>query len=70
MGVLGKLGGRKFLVAVFSAIAIGLNSWLGISETVVITIGGIAAAYIFGQGVADGLSGGKTSSTAPVIEDR
>lgn len=70
VSILGKLGGRKFIVAVFAAIAVGLHSWLGISEEVVYTIGGIAASYILGQGVADGLSGGRTSSTAPVIEEK
>jgi hypothetical protein len=62
LNVLGKLGGRKFLVAVFGAVAIGLNSWLGISEDAVLALGGIVAAYVFGQGVADGFSGGMTSS--------
>lgn len=62
--ILGKLGGRKFIVAVFSALAVGLNSYFGISEAAVMTIGGIAASYLLGQGIADGLSGGETSSVA------
>ena len=64
LNVLGKLGGRKFLVAVFGALAIGLNGWLGISEQAVLALGGIVAAYVFGQGVADGFSGGATSTVA------
>ena len=64
LDILGKLGGRKFLVAVFGALAIGLHSWLGLSEDAVIALGGVVAAYVFGQGVADGLSGGATSTVA------
>jgi len=62
--LLGKLGGRKFLVAIFGALAIALNSWLGISPDAVVALGGIVAAYVFGQGIADGFSGGATSSVA------
>ena len=64
LAILGKLGGRKFLMAVFGVIAIALHSWLGISMEAVLTIGGVVAAYVFGQGVADGFSGGSTSSVA------
>jgi hypothetical protein len=62
--ILGTLGGRKFLVAVFGALAIALHSWLGISEDAVLALGGIVAAYVFGQGIADGFSGGSTSTVA------
>lgn len=62
--ILGKLGGRKFLIALFGAIAIGLHNWLGISEDAVLALGGVVAAYVFGQGVADGFSGGATSTVA------
>ena len=64
MSFLGKLGGRKFLMAVFGVVAIGVHNWLGINTEAVITLGGVIAAFIFGQGIADGLSGGATSSTA------
>jgi hypothetical protein len=64
MGVLAKLGGRKFVVAVFGALAVGLQAWLGIDPDVVGTLGTIVAAYLFGQGIADGLSGGATSSSS------
>ena len=63
MNILGKLGGRKFLMAVVGVIAIGLHNWLNIDTQAVITLGGIISAYIVGQGIADGLSGGATSST-------
>ena len=64
LNILGKLGGRKFLVAVFGALAIGIHSWLGIDEQSVVALGGIVAAYVFGQGIADGFSGGATSTVA------
>jgi hypothetical protein len=64
LNILGKLGGRKFLVALFGVVAIGLHSWLGIDEQSVLAVGGIVAAYVFGQGVADGFSGGATSTVA------
>lgn len=69
MGILGKLGGRKFVVAVFGVIGIGLHNWLGIDSNAVMTIGGVVAAFIFGQGIADGLSGGATSSTVGSQEE-
>jgi hypothetical protein len=65
MGFLAKLGGRKFILAVFGVIAIALHSWLGIDVDAVITIGGVIASFLVGQGIADGLSGGATSSTPP-----
>jgi hypothetical protein len=64
MSILGKLGGRKFLMAVFGVLAIGLHNWLNIDTHAVITLGGVIAAFIFGQGLADGLSGGVTSTTS------
>jgi len=66
LSILGKLGGRKFLVAVFGALAIGIHAWLGIEEQSVVALGGIVAAYVFGQGIADGFSGGATSTVAQV----
>ncbi|MCZ7646915.1 MAG: hypothetical protein M5U26_16775 [Planctomycetota bacterium] len=59
---LAKLGGRKFIMAVFGALAIALHGALGINEDAVLAIGGIVSAYVLGQGVADGLSAGRTSS--------
>jgi len=66
LNVLGRLGGRKFLVAVFGALAIGLQSWLGVDPEATLALGGVIAAYVFGQGVADGFSGGSTSTVARV----
>jgi hypothetical protein len=64
LSILARLGGRKFLVAVFGALAIALHNWLGIDPDSVLALGGVVAAYVFGQGVADGFSGGATSSVA------
>ena len=66
---LGKLGGRKFILALFAFIAVGLGSWLGISEDAIMTFGGIIASYLLGQGFADGMSGGATSSNPPKETD-
>lgn len=63
--VLAKLGGRKFVLAIFGVIAIAAHNYLGISQETVMVVGGVVASYIFGQGIADGLSGGATSSTPP-----
>lgn len=62
--VIAKLGGRKFIIALFGALAVAANSWLGISEEAVLVVGGIVATYIAGQSLADGLSGGATSTVA------
>ena len=59
---LGKLGGRKFLVAIFGTLAIALHSSLGIDAETINWVGGILISYILGQGVADGLSKGATST--------
>lgn len=59
---LGKLGGRKFLVAIFGAVAIALGESLGIDPERINLIGGILITYILGQSAADGLSKGATST--------
>lgn len=69
MGILAKLGGRKFIMAIFTVIAVAAHNWLGVSEQTTMTIAGVAASYIFGQGIADGLSGGATSSAPPELKD-
>lgn len=66
--LLGKLGGRKFLMALFGALAIALHSGLGIEPDAVLALGGVIAAYVLGQGVADGFSGGATSSVGQLEE--
>jgi hypothetical protein len=62
------LGGRKFVVALLALIAVPLSLHSGITltpdmqEKILTTIATIAGAFSVGQGIADGLSGGKTSS--------
>lgn len=65
---IGSIGGKKFVVALLGLIAVVVSAKTGIDikaetlDTIVTAIGTIAGAYVIGQGVADGLSGGKTSS--------
>ena len=66
MGVIAKLGGRKFLVAVLGLVGVVVAALTGFDiskyqETII----GILGTYLLGQGLADGLSGGATSSTPP-----
>ncbi len=49
MGILGKLGGRKFLMALFGLLSIALHNWLNIDSDAVFTLGGVIAAFVFGQ---------------------
>lgn len=66
MGIVAKLGGRKFLVAVLSLIGVVVASLTGVDiEPYKETIIGIIGTYLLGQGVADGLSKGATSSNPP-----
>lgn len=66
MNFIGKIGGRKFLVALFALIAVVVLALTGVDiapyQDAII---GIAGSFLIGQGVADGLSGGKTSSSPP-----
>jgi hypothetical protein len=52
------------LLALFGVIAIALHNWLGIDQDSILALGGVVSAYVFGQGIADGFSGGATSSVA------
>jgi len=63
---LGKVGGRKFILAIISVVVMVLNGALGldIPESTVQVVGGIVAAFLLGQGLADGMSGGSTSTSA------
>jgi hypothetical protein len=65
--LIGKLGGRKWLIALFSTILIGLGELVGITMTPekITGIAGIAAALILGQAHADAKTDGKTSTTTP-----
>ena len=66
--LIGKLGGRKWLVALISIVLTGLNNVIGLdlSDKAIASIAGVAAALAIGQGLADGLSNGKTSTVVEV----
>ncbi len=69
IGFLGKIGGRKFILAIVGVIAVALHkqfSWIDSND--VMTIGGIVATYIVGQSISDGMTGGATSTTTPVSD--
>jgi hypothetical protein len=66
LNAIGRLGGRKFLVAMLGLVAVVGESAFGISTDQILWIGGIVIAYILGQSVADGLSQGATSTVARV----
>ncbi len=63
-GLIGKLGGRKFIVAIVGLVAVIVDSLTGWDLTphkeMII---GILGSYLIGQGVADGLSKGATATT-------
>lgn len=69
MEFLKKIGGRKFVVALFSLIAVVVAALTGVDiEPYKETVIGIIGTYLLGQGVADGLSHGKTSSNPPEVK--
>lgn len=69
-GAIGWCGGKKFIIAILGVIAVVITARTGIDvpqETinkVVEAIGMIVGGFTVGQGMADGLSGGKTSTVA------
>ncbi len=63
-GVIGKLGGKKLLAALVGVLVVILHSWLGLSPEAAKEIAGLLMTYIIGQSVADGWSGGATSSVS------
>ena len=73
--ILGKLGGRKFIVALVGLAAVVLTATgqfdmsPELQAKAVEAVMWITGLFAVGQGVADGLSGGRTSSTAPKIEE-
>ena len=63
---LGKIGGRKFVVALLGLVGVVVAALTGLDiEPYKETVMGILGSFLIGQGLADGLSGGKTSSTPP-----
>jgi len=64
--LIGKLGGRKFLVAVVGLVGVVVAALTGFDlDPYKETIIGVLGAFMVGQGIADGASGGKTSTTTP-----
>jgi len=63
--LIGKIGGRKFLLAIIGAVLIALSSVIGIelSPEKITAVSGIVASFILAQGYADGKSQGATSTT-------
>ena len=67
---IGSIGGKKFIVALFGLIAVVFTAKTKIEvppetlNTVLTAIATIVGTFGVGQGIADGLSGGKTSSVA------
>lgn len=68
ISILGKMGGRKFLMMIVGVLALGLHNWLGLDQNAVIAIGGLIATYVLGQSVSEGMSNGATSTTTPVSD--
>ena len=68
IGILGKLGGRKFLMMIVGVVAMALHNYFNMDSTTVMTVGGMIATYILGQSYSDGQTGGATSSTTPVVD--
>jgi len=67
--LLGKLGGRKFLVMVLNSVLLPILATKLPSEIavqVVSAIAAVAGSFIFAQGYADGKSKGATSSVPKV----
>ncbi|MCK6470413.1 MAG: hypothetical protein L6R28_01595 [Planctomycetes bacterium] len=62
--LISKLGGRKFLLAFVTLIGVAVASLTGyeIDANLRETLVGVLGTYLLGQGLADGLSGGKTAS--------
>lgn len=66
ISILGKLGGRKFLMAIVGVVAIALQSKYHLDPEVIYGIGGIIITFILGQSYSEAKTGGATSSTTPV----
>ena len=67
--IIGKLGGRSFIVALIGLAAVIITATTGfqiseeLKQTIITSIAAIVGAHSIGRGAADGLSGGKTAST-------
>lgn len=62
---IGRLGGKKFLVIIFSIVVCLQNGHIiTLTDQQLQVIAYLASAFGIGQGICDGLTGGKTSSVA------
>lgn len=69
LGILGKLGGRKFLMAIAGVLAVALHKYIPwVDPNDVLAIAAIVATYIVGQSYSDAKTGGATSTTTPVTD--
>ena len=60
--MLTMLHSKKFVAFLIGLIVLACKNFLDIDEATATKIAGIIGTYLLGQGVADGLSGGMTSS--------
>ncbi|MBE7558231.1 hypothetical protein HS125_04525 [bacterium] len=63
---IGGLGGRKFVLCVSAVLVIVGQSTLSLSNDQILAIAGVVCAFVLGQGIADGGSGGLTSWAARI----
>lgn len=61
---MGFFKSKKFTAFIIGLIVLVLTQVMGFAEDVATEIAGMIAAYVLGQGVADGLSKGATSNVA------
>lgn len=56
------LQSKKFLAMLIGILTMALQQFFGLDAETATKIAGLIGAYLIGQGVSDGLSGGMTSS--------
>ena len=69
LNLLGKLGGRSFIVTILNAILLPVLATV-LPEAIVIqavaALAAVASSFIFGNALRDGMTDGKTSTVANV----
>lgn len=53
---------KKFVAFLLGVIVLCLKSFLGVDDETALKIAALVGTYVFGQGIADGMSKGATSS--------
>ena len=61
-GFIGKLGGKRFVIAFGALLGIALSGTLGLDEAQINSYAGWAAGFIFADNVVSKLTGGATSA--------